>query len=227
MIKYKVILLFVFSLLLAACVNKGGKGNGNADIVYDSPIPGDSITVITDVRSVGDFNEILLYDASTVNIVLGRECRVQISGPKNYVQHYNTKVTDGELTLQYADHDSGHRKVHVTIYAPSLKDIDIRGSHLFSITGSGYTVDDMDLDLAHINKADIFTVQKNVSLRCNELDLDLREVGLASAAVDVSELDIKTRHVQRLEVSGKTGQLETQKDDVSNVDLSRLQHSSN
>lgn len=214
----KTIIFFVLTLLVVACGNKSDKRSVDTRIYNDPPIPGDS-SDFRDVRMVDDFDEILIYDVSTTDITLGQPCRLEIKGPKNYVEQYLSKVEDKKLTLGYKDHDSGHRKIHLSISAPSLDDIDIRGCSKFTMTGQGGHQDEIDLNLLHVVYAQI-----NSELSCDHLNLSLQGVTYASVPIATEHFYLTAHQIQHLVVTGYTEDIDTLLDNSHAVDFSRLQH---
>lgn len=110
--------LFV-SLLFLTNINaqKNGKviGDGN---------------VITDTREVGSFDNIGVSGSFDVNLVKGKEGKIEIKIEKNLLPYLITEVKDGELKIKWKKGTNirNHKGVHLTVYFNSINGVALSGS---------------------------------------------------------------------------------------------------
>ncbi len=110
--------LFV-SLLFLTNINaqKNGKVTGDGN-------------VITNTREVGSFDNIGVSGSFDVDLVKGKEGKIEIKIEKNLLPYLITEVKDGELKIKWKKGTNirNHRGVHLTVYFNSINGVALSGS---------------------------------------------------------------------------------------------------
>ncbi|MBI5266558.1 MAG: DUF2807 domain-containing protein [candidate division Zixibacteria bacterium] len=100
--------------------------------------------VVTVDRSVGSFDRIESYIGADLEITVGGEPKVTLTGDDNIVELVTTRVRGGALEIDSRKSFSTRRDIKVAITVPSLKELALNGSgdvQLFKLSGDKFTLD--------------------------------------------------------------------------------------
>ena len=212
----KKILLFVFvSLLLFSCSSNKKKERMLANL-EDTPLVGDT-TAVKKQHALPAFHSISVYDASTIEVVLGDKYELEIDGAKVYADAQEVNVNDGELVVKYADHDSNHRKTGVRVTVPTLQSIQVVGCGKLTMLGSECKTSKIDIDLQRVNVAIL-----SPCLTADNVSLSLKGVMFSQFRVDCNHLDISAHSVSHVKVLGKAKSKAIDSDSPKTIDISGL-----
>lgn len=89
----------------------------------------------TDVRSVRDFKGIVVEGATDVVATVGSDFKVVVEGDDNIVPIIETRVEDGRLVISSEQSYSSKLPIKVTVTAPDLDEISVRGSANATVEG--------------------------------------------------------------------------------------------
>lgn len=118
--------------------------------------------VITEERSVGNFNKISVTDGINLFVKQGDSGIVTIEAEDNLIPRIGARVIFGKLTIRFTgfsfviDHD---KPINVYIEAKELRDIEL--SDGASISYDGLKTDELEIDITGGSTADL-TIQCNV-----------------------------------------------------------------
>lgn len=92
-------------------------------------ITGDG-NVISDSREVGSFDNIGVSGSFDVDLVKGKEGKIEIKIEKNLLPYLITEVKDGELKIKWKKGTNirTHKGVHLTVYFNSIDGVTLSGS---------------------------------------------------------------------------------------------------
>ncbi|MCB8933480.1 MAG: DUF2807 domain-containing protein [Fimbriimonadaceae bacterium] len=82
----------------------------------------------SEVRQVSDFKGIVVEGATDVVAKVGPKVSVKVEGDDNIVPKIITKVEDGKLVITCEESYSSRTPLKVTVTAPSLEEISVKGS---------------------------------------------------------------------------------------------------
>jgi len=92
--------------------------------------------IIHEVRSVKDFTKLNINAGKNIKVVYSEHSGVTITGSDNLVQHIRSKVSNGQLTLDY-DQDQIHSEdVEIVITVPYFNDLTLNGKRTLSTHGT-------------------------------------------------------------------------------------------
>ncbi len=89
----------------------------------------------TDTRVVDEFNAIDVGGALSVNVQVGSDPKVEITGDDNIVPEVTTEVRDGTLHLELEGRFSHELPLTITITNPTLEEVDASGASRVTIQG--------------------------------------------------------------------------------------------
>ena len=101
----------------------------NCDAQKYQKIKGDG-NVVNESREVGSFDELAVSGSFDVDLVSGKEGKMEIKIEKNLIPYLVTKVDNGKLNIKWkkGTNISSYKGVHVTLYFDSLNSVAISGS---------------------------------------------------------------------------------------------------
>ena len=116
----KKLLAYIFLLLAFSCKKENAldcfKSNG---------------TEITEVRALGVFNEVSVYDKIDLKLLQGNEYKVEVFAGKNIIQNIEVKNLDGKLRIKNNNKCNfvrGYKKhVAVTVTVPKIDKVESMG----------------------------------------------------------------------------------------------------
>ena len=146
---------------------------------------------ITQVLELSGFDRIDIAGVFEVDVTVGGDFSVTVSGAPSEMERLEATVENGELILDRKDHRVGPRRwldygLTAVISLPSLAAIDIAGVADGNVTG--VDSDDFEIDLSGVGDL-------NISGRCGRLDADVSGVG------DLDAKSLECRDVE-VDVSG-------------------------
>ena len=112
----KKIIIFLILLLIAlfvGCKGTGVKGTGN---------------VVDEKRSINEFDEVSISGAYNVDVYVGDEPSIEISGEDNLLQYIVTEVDGRELSIYNDRSISPRKRIVIKLHTPSLKYISTSGA---------------------------------------------------------------------------------------------------
>jgi hypothetical protein len=131
----KTILMLVLAVTITACGNMSNFGSGK---------------IVTEERSVGNFDSVYVRGEGTVYLTQGEEISVVVETDDNLIRKVYTEVKGGTLELRYASglfgthlRPTGGYIYHVTV--PNLESITISGSA--GVFADGVVIERLDLDV--------------------------------------------------------------------------------
>lgn len=140
--------LFILSLCigLSACSKKSNS------------LEGDGIADWSEERPLHSFHSIILNGSSDVYIHASTDYRAVVNGSEELVSHFETRVENGVLILQFPDgYRVYHNNVTIDVYTPAIHDIKINGS-ASAVLNSGFTGKNLRIK---INGSGSFETQNN------------------------------------------------------------------
>ncbi len=156
--------LFVVVLFLSNVnAQKYGKVKGDGNVISDS-------------REVGSFEHIGVSGSFDVDLVKGKEGKIEIKIEKNLIPYLITEVKNGELKIKWKNGTSIHTKkgVHLTVYFKNINGV--------ALSGSG------DIVSKDLMKADDFDVRVSGS---GDISLHLEVNNLNAKVSGSGDLDFK------------------------------------
>ena len=139
----------------------------------------------TQQRFVAPFNQIRLDISAEVTIAQGDTCTCSITADDNIVPLVHTQLLDRTLWISAKEGFSSHRDIHITLTAPTITQVDLRGSG--DIRLDGVTKKDLALELK--GSGDITakgTVENLTAVLKGSGDLWLEDLQADRATVTVS-----------------------------------------
>ena len=211
----KKILIFLIPLmvtLFVGCKGVGIKGNGN---------------VVNEKRAIDKFDEISISGAYNVDIYVGEEPSVEISGEENLLQYISTEVEHGELNIYNERSISPRKRIVIKVYTPGLNSISTSGaSNIYaeSIYSERFVMDLSGAGSIKLN-GDTQSFEANLSgagsLEAKDLIakyVDINISGASSADVYASEkLDASVSGVGGVNYYGNPKNVDTDISGVGNI----------
>ena len=192
----------LLALSLSGCIiHIGGDGDGDWDWGHSSILQGSGVRG-TQTRATGDFQRLHARLSGDVNIVVGKETRVEVSCDDNLLEHVRTRVVDGELQIDTDGQSMSFRQgIRVEITCPALSSAALAGSGAMRIEGLGGERFEASLSGSGNLWARGSVAQASLSLTGSG-DLDCRELQSQSAQVSLAGSgDIRVQAKASLSVS--------------------------
>lgn len=166
------------------------------DIVLRDSIRGSGV-LLTEQRSVADFQELSVGGAVKVQAYCGEDASLELSGDDNILEHVVTEVKDGTLHIHM---ESGSYSLKepllATITCKSMTRVDVSGASTVNV--EGISADEFDVEMSGASrvtlegKTDKLTLNASGAskfysddLTCREVDFDIS--GTSNANVYASE----------------------------------------
>lgn len=189
---------------------------------------------ITETLDVTGFDEIQVAGVFEVDVSVGGEFSVTVSGPPSEMERLDVTVENGVLNLDRKDGERGERKwrefgLTADITLPALKAIDIAGVADGRV--SGVDADEFEVDLAGVGdltisgacgrlEADVAGVGdlNAKELECREVDVDVSGVG--SASVYASETaDASVSGIGSIDIYGSPSQVDKSSSFIASISV--------
>lgn len=147
----------------------------NCDAQKYGRIKGDG-NVVNDSREVGNFDNMSVSGSFDVDLVKGKEGKIDISIEKNLLPYLITEVDNGELKIKWkkGTNISSKRGVRLTVYFNTINGV--------AMSGSG------DINSKDLMKADNFNVRVSGS---GDINLNLDVNNLEATVSGSGDLDFK------------------------------------
>ncbi len=112
---------------------------------------------ITDVRTVGSFDEIDVSGGIEVRLKVNGTHSVQVEGDDNLVGLIEVSVNNNELKIKQQDNTSISSKERLIVYvtAPSIKKFDLSGATKIIGEGQFVATNQMDIDLSGASQIEV------------------------------------------------------------------------
>lgn len=163
--------------------------------------------MVTDTRTVSDYDAVALTGSMDVILMKGREGNLKVEAEENLQQHIVTKVEGGMLKISvekgYNLNPSRNHDIVITVPVVDIEGVsltgsgDIRSSDLvkaenfkINITGSG----DVKLPLEAKNTSANITGSGDIDLSGSSVDFDCKVTGSG----DISAFDFKCQNVSAM-----------------------------
>lgn len=210
--------LFILTSILSALVIGACGINVNLDIEQGSG------KVITETRSVNNFDQVSLSGIGDVTLVQGNNEQLVIEAEDNVIKHITTEVRDGTLYIGFVKKAIiPTEPVKFTITMREIRGLETKG--VSDISAAGITTDQLDIGISGtgnitINKLDADQVSINVSGAGNfaaEGQVSKQKVVLSGAGnYDGEDLESSTADIT---ITG-LGQVSVWVTDLLNVTIS-------
>ncbi|MBX7055947.1 MAG: DUF2807 domain-containing protein [Pyrinomonadaceae bacterium] len=183
--------------------------------------------VVTEVRNVSGFDGVDVGGIFQVEIVTGKDFKVQVDADENLIGHVVTEVRGGTLYIE-VDHKIRSKKgLKVLIEAPAINKVDASGVAAVSLSGikndalnihsSGASKVSVTGEAAELN-VDISGATKVLADGLSVTNAKIEASGASFAAVNVSgELNSDLSGASRVEYRGNPGSIVTKKSGASSV----------
>jgi hypothetical protein len=175
-------------LLLNGCRWAGVKGNGN---------------IVTENRPVTPFTRVAADGAMEVKWTTGAPA-LTITTDSNLLEYLRTRVSDGELQIEWTKPLRGTRRIQIHISSPSLNHVQLNGAVRF--TGSQLTGPELYLEA---NGATKVTFEGNVNALSAEMNgasrLDAESLVTRAMELSISgagRAEVHVTEVLRVEIAG-------------------------
>lgn len=212
----RLLFLLVVVAFMVSC--SSSKKPGSIALQQDAPLQGDT-TKVKDDKKVADFQSATVFDATTVDVVLNPDsaCRVEVDGEKVYTDAQQAEVDGGELTLKFADYDSGHRQTRVKISAPSLTGLKVVGCGKLQVSGANPKCSNFNLHLERVSVAMIDPL-----LSAQQVVANVSNVMFARFRVDCDDLQLTSRSIDHIKVFGHAKHRSIDADNIHQIDQKGL-----
>lgn len=178
--------LLATTVLGTACVGTRGSGT---EAVND--------------RETEGFDQINVGGAFDLDVTVGPETKVVVSGDDNIVPLISTEVRNGTLHIKSEESINPELDLRVEVQTPNLEGLDVSGACDVEIRG--IRGDEFDLDLS--GASDVVLLGETGTLKID-----------ASGASDLSARDLKAQHVE-IDLSG-AGSVEVTATESIDADIS-------
>lgn len=208
----------VLLVLLAGCNLRGHRDRGRSlTSQEDFPLQGDTTVVKVVQDSLPFFHSVSVFDASRVEVIIGKDCLVEVDGQKVYTDAQQVHVDDGHLSVHFSDDDSNHRQTRVKVMLPTLHSLTVVGCGRLDIHGQSIKGENVKFLLRRVNVAFVAPV-----LSVDNLDVSLDAVMYSQFRPNCKKLNLTVHHISQTKLAGHVAHLSVDADDKRRIDLSGL-----
>ena len=185
-------------------------------------------------RSVAGFDEIDVGGVFEIDVAVGGDFSVVVSGAPSEMERLDARVENGVLKLDRKEGERGKHRwrdfgLTANITLPALKGVDIAG--VADVRVSGVDADEFDIDLAGVGDLTISgtcgRLEADVSgvgdlnakgLECSDVDVDVSGVGSASVYASESA-DASVSGIGSVDIYGSPSRVEKSSSFIASISV--------